>query len=271
MATESVGVRTWPTWVRGSAYVDGDEIVLTPDKAEPYGAFESEHYATLLPDLAALRDFKLQDPVSFARRHGLLWHGPDQFLEGESRESLAWWEAVGEYLTMTISLYAALKQGLDEDTAKPIRDHMRAYRDAGLFTAGIPDDKDALLEYASIQLAELMTRGLERCTVALVAASGLMREGKKLGPPGDFRYVYQPPDLVGAAYKHLATLIVSRAEFRECEGCGRWFRPEHGRQRHHSKDCGRNKRRRNAYWKAKYASVRGSNAAAIEGRTDLDA
>jgi hypothetical protein len=123
MAPESVGVRAWPTWARGSAYVDGDEIVLTPDKAEPHGAFESEHYATLLPDLAALRDFKLQDPVSFARRHGLLWNGPDQFLEGECRELLAWWEAVGEYLTMTISLYAALKQGLDEETAKPIRDH----------------------------------------------------------------------------------------------------------------------------------------------------
>jgi hypothetical protein len=248
MATESIGVRSWPLWVRGPAEIDGDEIVLDAARAKPYSAFESEHYATLLPDLAALRNFELQDPVAFARRHGLLWHGPEQVRAGECRESLAWWGAVGEYLTIAISLYAALKNGLDEDTAEPVRDHMWAYRDAGFFVGAIPDDKNECLEYASIQLAEMIARGLEGCAVTFVAASGLVRgdgkDRKKLGPAGDFRYVYQPPDLVGAAYKYLASLIVSKAEFRECKGCGRWFQPSHGRQTHHTKDCGNSKRQR---------------------------
>ena len=245
MATESIGVRPWPMWVRGPAHIDGDEIVLDMDKAQPYNAFEPEHRATLLRDVAALRDFKLQDPVAFARRHGLLWHGPDQVYKGECRESLRWWKAVGTYLTMTIHLYMALKQGLEEESAGPVRDVLWAYRDARLFKDKIPDDKDVLLEYASIQIAEMITRGLADCKETLVAACGLIRDGKRLGPAGDFLRVTEPSDLVGAAYKQLATEVVHKEEFRECKGCGRWFQPEHGRQWHHTKDCGRNKRQRN--------------------------
>lgn len=232
-------------WISGPARIDGDEIVLEPDKARLYSAFEPEHYPEVLCDLAALRDFKLQDPVDFARRHGLLRHGPDQVHKGEYRESLRWWRAVGTYLSMTIHLYMALKQGLDEKSAGPVRAFLWAYRDARLFKDKIPDDKDELLEYASIQLAELITRGLEDSKETFVAACGLLRDGNKIGPPGDFRYVIEPPNLVALAYKHLASLIVTRAEFRVCKGCGRWFQPIHGRQWHHTKDCGRNKRQRN--------------------------
>jgi hypothetical protein len=243
--TESIGPRPWPKWVSGPARIDGDEIVLEPNKARLYSAFEPEHLPELLTDLAALRDFKLQDPVDFARRHGLLWHGPDQVHKGECRESLRWWRAVGTYLTMTIHLSMALKQGLDEKSAGPVRAFLWAYRDARLFKDKIPDDTDELLEYASIQLAEMITRGLADCKETLVAACSLLRDGKKRGPAGDFRRVIEPSDLVGAAYKHLATVIVRKEEFRECKGCGRWFQPDHGRQWHHTKECGRNKRQRN--------------------------
>jgi hypothetical protein len=146
---------------------------------------------------------------------------------------------------MAIHLYMVLERGLGEESAKPVRDFLWAYRDAGLFIDKIPDDKDELLDYASVQLAEMITRGLADCKETFVAACGLMRDGKKLGPAGDFRRVIEPSDLVGAAYKHLATMIVRKEEFRVCKGCGRWFQPKHGRQWHHTKDCGRNKRQRN--------------------------
>lgn len=253
MATESIGIRPRPKWMRGEARIDGDEIVLDAARARPYDFLEPEHYATLLPDLAALYDFKLQDPVEFARDHGLLWHGPDDLTNGSCRESLRKWQAAGMYLTMTITLYMALRQGLDENTAEPVRGLLWAYRDAGLFIDKMPDDKDELLEYVSIQLAELITRGLEGSSETFVAACGLVRDGEKVGPAGDFRYVTETPDLVATAYKHLASLIVTRAEFRECKGCRRLFQPDHGSQTHHTKDCGRNKRRRNSYWSAKEA------------------
>jgi hypothetical protein len=38
--TESIGPRPWPMWVRGPGRIDGDEIVLEPDKARLYSAFE---------------------------------------------------------------------------------------------------------------------------------------------------------------------------------------------------------------------------------------
>src|SRR5215216_6435593 len=111
MATESIGIRPWPKWTRGEARIDGGEIVLEAARARPYDFLEPDHYKTLLPDLAALHDFKLQDPVAFARDHGFLWHGPVDFTTGSCRESLHKWQRVGEYLTMTITLNMALKQG----------------------------------------------------------------------------------------------------------------------------------------------------------------
>ena len=60
LTTESIGVGPWPVWVRGKARVDGEEIVLAPANAERYDAPNSKHHATLLEDLAALHDFKLE-------------------------------------------------------------------------------------------------------------------------------------------------------------------------------------------------------------------
>ena len=252
MATESIGIRPWPTWVRGDAYIDGDEIVLDAREAQAYNFLEPVHFKTLLPDLAALHDFQRQDPQAFAKDHGLLWHGPEDFrVYGSCRESLHKWQRVGEYLTMTITLYMALKQGLDDNTAKPVRDMLWLNRDARLFIGTMPDDKDKLLEYASIQLAELITRGLEGSRETLVASCSILRDGEKVGDAGDFRYVLETPDLVATAYKHLASLIVARVEYRKCKGCGRWFLPSHGSQIYHTKDCGRNKRRRDSYWNTK--------------------
>ena len=262
---------SWPVWVWGEARVDGEEIVLTPDKAELYDAPNSEHHATLLYDLAALRDFKLQDPAAFVRRHGLIWHGPDQVQQRECRESLQWWRTWGTYLATTIGLYATLQEGLDTNTAEPVREYMRAHRDVESGYGIIPDIKDDLLEYASILLAERITNGLRGCEQTLVAACGVTKGGKPIGPAGDFYYRTKPTDLIGAAHLQLASLVVNKAEARQCKGCGRWFVPKHGSQWYHTPECGRNKRRRDSYRNTKNARARGSNAAAIEHRTRPDA
>jgi predicted RNA-binding Zn-ribbon protein involved in translation (DUF1610 family) len=251
MGTESINGRPWPLRVRGEPRVDGDEIVLDPDKAELYDVLSSEDHATLLYDLAALHDFKLQNPVEFVRRHGLIWHGPDEIQQGECRESLKWWSAWGKYLTTTIWLYVALRTGLDEDTAKPVRNLMRLHRDVGLGHGIIPDGKDGLIEHASILLSERITRGLQGCKQTVVAACGVKKGGRPIGPAGDFRYRTEPTDLVGAAHVRLADLVVNKAKARQCKGCGRWFTPKHGSQWHHTPECGRNKRRRDSYWKKK--------------------
>jgi hypothetical protein len=274
MTTESIGIRPRPRWIRGDAHIEDGEIVLDVARARSYDFFDPKHYATLLPDLAALRDFKLQAPEGFARKHGLLWHGPADFASGSCQESLHKWQRVGEYLTMTIALYMALKHSLDENTAEPVRRFLWVCRDGGLFIDKIPDHKDELFEYVSIQLAELITRGLEGTKQTFVADCGLTRAGKKVGPAGNFRYLTDTPDLVATAYKHLASLIVTRVEFRECKECGRLFQPTHGNQWYHVAECGRNKRRRDSYWNNKGVSARGSNgsnAAAIDARTHRDA
>ena len=271
LTTESIDVGPWPVWVRGKARVDGEEIVLGTAKTELYDARNSKHHATLLEDLAALHDFKLGDPVKFVRHHGLIWHGAYELQQGERRESLKHWAAWGKHLTTTITLYAVLQVGLEAKTAEPIRHHMRVHRDEGFGHGIIPDDNDELFEYVSRLLAERITTGLESCKQAVVAACGVTKGGRPLGPAGDFRYRTQPTDLIGAAHLQLARLMVNKAEARQCKGCGRWFVPKHGSQWYHTQECGRNKRRRDSYQNTKNASAGGSNAAAIEGRIDPDA
>src|SRR5215212_10863232 len=92
MTTESIGIRPRPRWIRGDAHIEDGEIVLDVARARSYDFFDPKHYATLLPDLAALRDFKLQAPEGFARKHGLLWHGPADFASGSCQESLHKWQ-----------------------------------------------------------------------------------------------------------------------------------------------------------------------------------
>jgi hypothetical protein len=270
LTTEPAGMGPWPVWVRGKARLDGEEIVLAPAKAELYDAPNSKHHASLLEDLASLHDFKLEDPVEFVRHHGLIWHGPDEVQQGECRESLKWWAAWGKYLTTTITLYAALQEGLEAETAKPIRHHMRVHRDENFGHGVIPDGKDELFEHASILLSERIPTGLQSCKQTLVAACGVKKRGRPIGPAGDFRYRTEPTDLIGAAHLQFAGLVVNKAEARQCKGCGRWFVPKHDSQWHHTPECGRNKRRRKSYRNTQSVRARGSNAAAIDARTHPD-
>lgn len=257
MMRESIGIRPGATWVRGRASIDEHDIVLVEGKAEEYPAFQPEHSTQLLFDLADLpnlTDFsaspnvRITDPQrarDFAYNHGLLWHGPRHLGSGECRESLWDWVSVGYALGVGVSLYMTIEQSTEEGSAEPVRSYLRMLRDAERWhRLPLPDEDTELLEYASIQLAEHITRGMAECTPTFVAACSLLDDGAKVGKAGDFRFGNDPGSLVGAAYYTLASLISRKERFKNCEGCGRMFQVEHGSQRFCEKKCATRKRQR---------------------------
>lgn len=256
---ESIGVRPRPTWVRGPAFIDGDEIVLIGGKAELYAAFDPEHATRLLLDLGNLAklgevvagektfDVRLTDTgraLEFAKTHGLLWHGPGKVGRDEVQESLKDWFIAGVELSFSTALYGKIRQSQEEGPAEPVRSYLRMLRDAGIFKhISLPDGDDELLEYASIQLAERISRGLAECTPTLVAACGLLEDGVRVGEAGDFRFGNDSGSLIGAAYYQLASLVSRKVVVRDCAECGVMFVPNDPRQREHKK-CGNRKRQR---------------------------
>jgi hypothetical protein len=257
---ESIGVRPIPRWVRGRAFIDGNEIVLDCREAEEYPAFEPDHSLRMLFDLARLQDLgevyvagkvldvKITNPrlaLTFASNYGLLRHGPKRVGKDECRESLRDWFVAGFELSMSAGLYVTIEQSIEENSAEPVRERLRMYRDATLFgRVPLPDLDEELLEYASIQLAERITRGLAECTPTFVAACSLLDNGAKVGKAGDFRFGNDPGSLIGAAYYTLAGLIARKERFKNCEGCGRMFKLEHGSQRFCEKKYATRKRQR---------------------------
>jgi hypothetical protein len=113
----------------------------------------------------------------------------------------------------------------------------------GLKRISLSDNDSELLDYACIQLAERISRGMADCTPTFFAARGLLRDGVKVGGAGDFRFVNDPSSLVGAAHYRLAFLVSNKKPLRECEECGEVLVTEDPRQRYHKK-CGARKRQR---------------------------
>jgi hypothetical protein len=228
-----------PTWTRGVARIEGDNIILDGKKARPYALFEEpEQHERLLMDLAELRllgsivnERIVNKRVSnravakdFARRHGLLWHR-SQRDGGDCQESWQSWLVEGYELSLTIALYEGLREAIATESTKKLRAFLRNTRDVGNAYGTIPADEEALLEHVSILLAEQITKGLEGCSPTLLAACSLERApGEKEGPPGDFRASINPSNLVAVGYNELVALIEMKAEFRECKGCGRFWR-----------------------------------------------
>jgi hypothetical protein len=115
--TTSIEPRQRPMWARGSARLDGNDIVLRREDAEDYAFFEEDRLDKLVLDVAGLRnigtltDSEQLDPqpaLAFVKRHGLLWHGPEQLASGECREPLRSLYFEGEELTLSIALYMLL-------------------------------------------------------------------------------------------------------------------------------------------------------------------
>ena len=231
MSIDPISAKQYREWMRGPAGVEGDSIVLDGKSAEKYLRDESEHGEQLLHDLVALSEPSPQDVLTFVGRHGLLWHGPKYVGDEECREFLTYWRAAAWDLRILIDLYIRL------DDAEAMRGYLRALRDAGLFWAPIPDDDVQCLENASIEIARQVTEVLQGCSWTLTAACTLKRNGKKEGGPTEFRFGDDSPNLVKAAYAQFASMIVNKAPFYECEGCGRFFPVEHGNQRYCETSC----------------------------------
>jgi hypothetical protein len=267
MARESIGIRPVLVWARGEAVIGGDEIVLDGRATEEYAAFGPEHSTELLFDLADLQnvtDFgtfpnlSVTDPQRarrFASRHGLLWHGAEHLGNGECRESLRAWISYGYTLGVCLSLYMTIQESFEEGSAEPVRGYLRMLRDAERWhRLPLPNDDVELVEYASIQLAELVTRGMADCTPTFIAACSLVDDGTKLGNAGDFRFANDPGSLVGAAYYALARFISRKERFGNCEGCGRVFQVRHASQRFCEKKCATRKRQRELRQKNRLAN-----------------
>jgi hypothetical protein len=251
--------------VRGPARIDGEEIVLDGGKVENYTISDVEDDVTLLVDLMNLRRLgefvKVEDPrarvvdivrltnpapaLGFAERHGLLWQGPTLVVAGEVREPLKAWFLVGQDITTSVRVYLMILRAQEEGSAEPVRSYLRTLRDFGPYFKGVrfPDDDDELLEFASIQLAGNITRGMAECTPTLSAACGLLEDGKKTGGAGDFGFGNDPDSLVGVANYQLALFVSRKVAVKECAECHEVFVPKDPRQIEH-RTCGNRKRQR---------------------------
>jgi len=228
-----------PTWTRGLVHIKGDKIILEGRSARRYTLFEEpKQHETLLMDLAELRllgsivypqivNKRVRNPSlikDFARRHGLIWHQPRNDSD-ECQESWRRWLVAGYELSLTIALYARLREAITTGSAETLRALLRSTRDVGNANGSMPGNDQTLLEHVSVLLAERITEGLRGCSPTLLAACSLERShGEKVGPPGDFRTSISPSNLLAVAYYELVSLIEAKAEFRECVGCGKYWR-----------------------------------------------
>ena len=227
-----------PEWVRGPARVEGQEIVLDERRAERYWLYESEQAEQMAFDLAAMawhRSGRDPDQVrAFVRRYGLLWHGPDKVGSGECRESLEDWWSAAEGLSAVLAMSAALGEAMREGSGEPIRRFF--LESAGLRVSfGVSSD-EAHIRAATTIAAKLLNDGQRDGHWGLVTAG-----------PGEVQLAYYPTNLVAASYANIGALVATKAEFRECPGCGRIFQPKSGKQKYHDPQCATKARQRK--WK----------------------
>jgi hypothetical protein len=244
------GVANWyqyPCWARGPAWIDGEEIVLDEDRAQPYFLYESTNLLFDFADIAPDPDnLDPQRAVAFVRRYGLLWHGADELGTGKCREPLEKWWAESYLLAATADFYVRLKESAATGSANPLRtmpfDFMQ------FIEGGDPEDDEFFMESASLVLAEVVSSKLEGCSVGIASS---LRVDVEHRDPLNFLLTQNPPDLVAAAHAQLAMAIVNRAPIEECQGCGRMFIPESGKQKYCTKSCASTSRWRR--WKERQA------------------
>lgn len=233
MVEVAITVVEQPEWVKGPARVKNGEIVLDENRAERYFFYESEQANDVAFDLAAMALHRSgrdpQQAVAFARRYGLLWHGADKLGSGSCRESLdSWWhEAEKMYTVLAMSM--KLGEALREGSATPVRTWFEG------LGVGFETDEGYLAAATTI-IARLINQGLQDS-----------RWGMVTGDVGELRLAHYPPNLVSAAFASLGSLVATKAEFKECPGCGRIFEPKSGKQKYHDPQCAT--RARQQKWK----------------------
>ena len=226
----------FPEWLRGPARIVGGEVVLDEERAERYTPY---HMDRAIFELAALVQSK-DNIGAFVRRYGLLRREPELLGTGKCRESVSEWHDANQGAWAAVHLYHKLREAAKTGSADPVRA-------LGIDWTKAPEtstDKE-YLEVQSILLARLINDQLGHCPTALVPAS-LSEQGGELGA---FVFTSTPPDLLTAAYADFATLVATRAELKECPGCGVLFHPKSGKQKYHDPSCANSARWRR--WKEK--------------------
>jgi len=242
------GVANWyqyPRWVRGPAKIVRDEIVLDEGRAQPYFLYDPRGLMFDFAELAAdLNNLDAQRAVAFARRYGLLWHGADELGTGRCREPLRDWWIQSHVFALTADLYVRLKEAAKTGSADELRTSPLDFMEA--IEGGDPEDDGFCIEAASLYLAEAISFNLKGTQLGVSSSLGL--DVKRRGSL-TFLLTQNPPNLVAAAYVQLAMAMVNRAPMKECQGCGRMFIPESGKQKYCTKSCASTSRWRR--WKTR--------------------
>jgi len=226
----------FPEWLRGPASIVGGEVVLDEERAERYTPYNMDR---TIFELAAL--VQSEDNIgAFVRRYGLLRRGPKLLGTGKCREPVSEWHNAIRGAWVAVHLYHKLREAAKTGSADPVRA-------LGINWTQAPEtstDKEYLAS-RSLLLAELTNDQLRHCPTALVPAYS-SEHGIELGA---FVFTSRTPDVLTAAYADFATLVATRAELKECPGCGRLFHPKSGKQKYHDPSCAGSARWRR--WKEK--------------------
>jgi hypothetical protein len=226
----------FPEWLRGPASIVGGEVVLDEERAEPYTPYNMDR---AIFELAAL--LQSGDNIgAFVRRYGLLRRGPKLLGTGKCREPVSeWHDAIGS-AWVAVHLYRALREAAKAGSAAPVRA-------LGINWTQAPETStdEEYLEWRSALLAKRINDQLRFCPTAIKPAFS-PEQGIELGA---FVFTSRPPNLLTAAYADFATLVATRAELKECPGCGLLFHPKSGKQKYHDPTCAGSARWRR--WKEK--------------------
>jgi len=234
-----------PLWIRGQAELDDGWIVLDRVGAEEY---QPPSEKDLLFDLADVR--RPTDIVTFARRYGLLEHGPDA---DDLRERVEGWLETAQWLSGILLLYVEVRDASEGDETALAKLRNRAAEIAAFYEEPANGDEE-LLEQASHLIAWAISEGLNGVEIR-VDAGVVMYDEEELGVPGVFGLSAHPHDLLGYVYFQLALFVTQRLPGRTCDECGRVFPVTHKRQRFCSEQCGQRSRYRR--WAAKAKKERG--------------
>ena len=244
-------------WLRGPAWIDGDDIVLDGPRASTYHPLAEPEIGM---ELARVRT--PNDAVTFVGRFGLLYtfdRPPAGRLKKRLREPFRGFEVVADDLSFILDTARLVRRGGDgdpkairhlhdlllipEDRIVPVRDDETGdyvKRRAGDVYSPeerfVDADDHTILMHANESLAELLNEGMADGP-ACVHDRAFAGESV---PPGKLRFGIRPASLAGVCYLSVALALTEQAAVGVCADptCGKPFFIKDKRQRFCDRACG---------------------------------
>jgi hypothetical protein len=216
-------------WVRGRARFEDGAIILEPTTVRDYSVLAEG--ADALWKLGAIR--RPQDAVDFARRFGLLHHGPGT----ELREPWTDWESTALHIhsiLVTATLLRVAGWEDDPEATEYIREITSTPEWNALWEAPARDHEQRRMQVGA-WVASRVTAGLAGMEWGIRSDAEVY--GGARGAPDVFLYSPRPSNLLGWIYYNLAQTLIGAKRTRRCEGCGVVFLVHDDRQRYHDKQC----------------------------------